>query len=149
MSFVVLSHTFLGQTRSVWLGNECAAGCPAVETSQAGTNESEDMVVTKATINYFHHCLKADDTSATISSCASHCQQQRKARGSSHLHVLKLLSSCTLTDISLTLVLSLPLCGMSPGASSSFKLPLLVILHCFFESMAGCHLPGPQFFQID
>lgn len=149
MSFVVLSHTCLGQTTSVWLGNECVADCPAVEASQAGINESEDMVITKASINYFHRCLKPDDTSATISSCAPHHQQQRKARGSSDLHVLGLLPSCTLTDISLTLGLSLPLCGMSPGASSSFKLPLLVILHCFFDSMAGCHLPGPQCFHID
>lgn len=59
------------------------------------------------------------------------------------------IAPCTLTDRSLTLGLSLPLCGISPGASSSFKLALLVILHCFFESMAVCHLPGPQCFQID
>lgn len=149
MSFVVLSHTFLGRTRLVWLGNECAAVCPAVETSQAGINKSKDVVITKASINYFHHCLKTDDTSATISSCGPRCQQQKKARRSSDLHVLGLLLSCTLTDISLTLGLSLPLCGMSPGASSSFKLPLLVILHCFFENMAGCHLSGPHCFQID
>lgn len=149
MSFFALSHTFLEQTRSVWLGDECAAGCPAVETSQAGTNESKHTVITKAGINHFHHCLKPDDTSATISSCLPHCQQQRKARGISDLHVLGLLPPCTLTDRSLTLGLSLPLCGMSPGASSSFKLALLVILHCFFESMAVCHLPGPQCFQID
>ena len=145
----MLSHTFLGQTRSVWLGNECAAVCPAVETSQAGMDDRKDMVVTKASIDYLHRCLKPDDTSATISSCAPHCQQQRKARGPSDRHVLRLLPSCILTDISLTLGLSLPLCGMSPRASSSFKLLLLVILHCFFESLAGCHLPDPQHFQID
>lgn len=118
MGFFVLSHTFLWQARFVWLENEC----PLIETSQAAINGSEDTVITKASINYFHHCLKPGDTSVTISSCALHCQQQRKPRGSSDLHVLGLLPSCTLTDVSLTLGLSLPLCGMSPGASSSFKL---------------------------
>lgn len=55
---------------------QCAAGCPAVETSQAGISESKNTVITKASISYFHRCLKPDDTSATISSCAPHCQQQ-------------------------------------------------------------------------
>lgn len=66
--FCVLSHTFLGHTRSMWLRNECAAGCPVVETPQADSNESQGKVITKASINYFHHCLKPDDTSAAISS---------------------------------------------------------------------------------
>lgn len=66
--FCVLSHTFLGHTRSVWLRNECAAGFPVVETPQADSNESQSKVITKASINYFHHCLKPDDTSAAISS---------------------------------------------------------------------------------
>lgn len=144
----MLNHTSLGQTRSMWLGNECEADCPEVVTSQADVSESKDTIITKARINCFHHCLKPDDTSATISSCASHCQQQGKARASSDLHGLGLLPSLTLTDVSLTLGLSLPLCGMSPGASSSFKLPLLVVLHCFFETTAGCHLPGLHCFQI-
>lgn len=142
MSSVVLNHTSLGQTRSMWLGNECEADCSVVETCQAGVSESKDTVLTEARINYFHHCLKPDDTSATISSCAPHCQQQGKTRASSDPHGLGLLPFRTLTGISLTLGLSLPLCGMSPCASSSFKPPLLVVLHCFFETTAGCHLPG-------
>lgn len=148
MSCIVLNHTSLGQTRSIWLGNGCEADCLVVETSQAGVSESKDTVITKARNNYFQHCLQPDDTSATISSCAPHCQQQGKPRASSDLHGLGLLPSRTLTDTSLTLGLPLPLCGMSPGASSSFKLPLFVVLHCFFETTAGCHLPCLHCFQI-
>lgn len=93
----VLSHSFLGHTRSVWLRNDCAAGCPVVETPQAEGSESQGKVIRKASISYFHHRFKPDDTSAAVSSWAPHCQQQTKARGSSYLHVLGLLTSCTLT----------------------------------------------------
>lgn len=122
--FCVLSHLFLGHTRSMWLRNEHAAGCPVVETPQAESSESQGKVITKASINYFHHCLKPDDTSTAASSWAPHCQLHTKARGSSYLLVLGLLPFCTLTDMSLTLGLSLSLCGISPGASS-FKFCLL------------------------
>lgn len=67
MSFVCSVTPSLAH-KILWLRKECAAGCPVVETPQAESSESQGKVIAKASISYFHHCLKPDDTSAAVSS---------------------------------------------------------------------------------